>query len=315
MSVNTPDHPPLPPPVDTIRVVAFRLASGWTQAATARDLHISRQRVSAITRRLVVNGVLVRKIRSNINIYEAGPNYDDFLSVNPPTTEGGHQGLTLTPKTPPRARPPPPGPQQTSPHRRDVVALPLEEPDPARLAARGWSVKYQKHGGWKARIETEEWTACWSKGPRRNRMQVWPKRRKYKAETREDLVEAKKDYERRAVAGLAWLERYWGFRFGLPEEGSNPWEWGFAQLDPVVEAWLRKVGMVRIEVPGGDPVILDWSKDDERVLVWARGEIETGLERALTWVAAAEMVPGLQRDVREIKAALEPPSDWEAGFA
>ena len=58
--------------------VASGLAAGRTQADLARELNISRPRVSQLTRRLVENGVLVRKIRSNISIYEAGPNYDDF---------------------------------------------------------------------------------------------------------------------------------------------------------------------------------------------------------------------------------------------
>ena len=88
--------------------------------------------------------------------------------------------------------------------------------------------------------------------------------------------------------------------------GKAPMEIGYRIDDPVVEEWVKRKGPVKIVPAKGDPVILDWSKDEKHVTYWGGGEIETGLERALSWMASAERVPAIERRMEKLEGTVRP---------
>ena len=291
--------------------IAQKLISGKTQSLIAKELQINKSTVSRYAKRLVSKEVFILAVRSARNFYAEGPNYATFLSVAGGSS-GGLDNVQLGPKSKPKSdRPESPPEHGIRPHRMTLKFKVLEGPDPEDLRKYNWKITPYSFGGFCASLKNKEWSFSWYQGKEKSTMMIWPDPSViYEAHTTNDVLGATDDYKARGYQGANWLQRYMKFKLAAPKKKSEDWEVGFALENPEVEAFVRKNGMVTIiRSNNPEPIIMDYSKDENKVLYWGTGEIETGLQTALTWIAAAESYPEIKRDIEEIKKMFKPSDD------
>ena len=298
-------------PCNLYVVIAQKLVNHKTQTQIAKELKLNKSTVSRYAKRLEDKEVIIKAVRSARNFYIEGPNFQSFVEVAGGSS-GGLDSLQLSPKKKPqKGRPESPPENGIRPHRMALKFKVMDGPNPEDLKKYNWKVTPYSYGGHCASLKGKEWSFCWYHGKEKSTMMIWPDPSIiYQATTEVDVIASTDDYKARGYQGANWLQRYMKFTLAAPKKKSEDWEIGFALENPEVEAFVKRNGMITIiRSNNPEPIIMDYSKDEDKVMYWGTGEIETGLQTALTWIAAAEAYPELKKDMEAMKKLFKPSDD------